>query len=483
MKEDSFDPEIATWPELRETCVGEFWKIAADFRITALVAMALLDAFVGLAAETNAPAPPPGWLTQPVSLVDALSRALRSNSAILKGRSDLEAAHGLVVQTRAIAMPKLRGMSGYRHNEAVEKFPFSGSEGIFPLKDEWAGDIRVVQSIYEGGRIRSALRSARLIREQAVLEYHTVIADTLLEVRRAYYDVLLAQQQIVVQEASVKLLTEEMQNTIRRFETGMVPRFDVLRAEVEVANARPKLIRAENAHRTAKNNLATLLGYNIPTTVAEDIPIVLTDKLEAEQYNVDLPAAIGQAMERRSELGALRKAAALRKEEIASARAAYRPVVGVFGGYGARNSRFRNDFFSDLAGPTAGVELNWDIYDGSLARGRVLQAKALHEKAGVSLEDAMRQVQLEVRTAYSGFNEASEVLESQKKVQEKAEEALRLAIARYDAGTGTQLDVLNAQTSLTEARTTQIQALHDHMVARARLQRAIGQDVPRPLAK
>jgi len=95
----------------------------------------------------------------------------------------------------------------------------------------------------------------------------------------------------------------------------------------------------------------------------------------------------------------------------------------------------------------------------------------------------MRRAQFDVRTAYSGFNESREVLESQKKVQEQAEEALRLAIARYDAGTGTQLDVLNAQTSLTEARTTQIQALHDYMVARARLQRAIGQDVPQPLAK
>src|SRR5439155_89044 len=241
-------------------------------------------------------------------LTDAVSRALQSNSAVLEGRSDLEAAHGLVVQTRAIALPKLHGASGYAHNEAVERFPFSGSETIFPLKDEWAGDIRVVQSIYEGGRIRSALRSARLIREQAVL------------------------------------------------------------------------------------------GYNIPATVAEDIPIILTDKLEAEPYNVDLPAAIAQAMERRPELGALRKTAALRKEEITSAKSAYRPVVGIFAGYGARNSRFRNDFYSDLAGPMAGVELNWDIYDGSLTRGKVLQAKALYEKAGVSLDDAMRRVQFEVRT-------------------------------------------------------------------------------------
>src|SRR6266536_3796327 len=170
MKKDSFDPETATWPELRETCVGELWKIAANFRMTALVSIVLLHAFAGLAAETTALAAPPGWLTQPMSLADAVSRALQSNSDILKGSSDLEAAHGLVVQTRAIALPKLRGTSAYTHNEAVEKFPFSGLETITPLRDEWAGNIRVVQSIYEGGRIRSALRSARLIREQAVLE-------------------------------------------------------------------------------------------------------------------------------------------------------------------------------------------------------------------------------------------------------------------------------------------------------------------------
>jgi outer membrane protein TolC len=79
-----------------------------------------------------------------------------------------------------------------------------------------------------------------------------------------------------------------------------------------------------------------------------------------------------------------------------------------------------------------------------------------------------------VRTAYSDFLEAKEVLDSQTKVQEQAEEALREANARFDAGTGTQLDVLDAETSLTQARTTQVQALHDYATARARLERAIG---------
>jgi TolC family type I secretion outer membrane protein len=454
------------------------------------VAALLLIAVNAVAAETNAPATPPAWITQPLALTDALNLALQQNGNVLKARSDLEATHGVVIQTRAVANPKLRASSGYTFDEAIERFsvpgtnlPSSSSSGINPGDNNWSASLRLVQSIYEGGRISSALRTARLTQEQAVLQYQAVVADTLLEVRTAYFDVLLAEQQILVQEASVKLLSKELEDTTRRYDAGTVPRFNVLRAEVEVANARPRLIRARNAHRIAKNNLANLLGYRVPPQVWEDIPLTLTGKLDAEPYQIELPAAIGQALERRPELGALRKAEGLRKEGIIAAKSTYKPNVELFAGYGARNSRFGDDFFSTVDGFTAGVQMNWDLYDGNLTKGKVKEAQALHQKAKVDLDDNTRRVELEVRTAYSSFIEAREVLESQKKVQEQAEEALRLATSRYEAGTGTQLDVLNAQTALTEARTTQIQALRDYAVARARLERAIGHDVaPEPPA-
>jgi outer membrane protein TolC len=110
----------------------------------------------------------------------------------------------------------------------------------------------------------------------------------------------------------------------------------------------------------------------------------------------------------------------------------------------------------------------------------VKQARAQYELAGIELDDAGRRIELEVRTAYSTFTEANEVLKSQEKVQEQAEEALRLAAARSEAGTGTQLDVLSAQTALTEARTTLVQAQYELSVARARLERAIGLNLPAP---
>jgi len=439
-----------------------------------------------LAAADAAPqAQAPDWLARPLSLADCLNLALELNAAVLKSKKDLQAAHGVVIQTRAIVIPKLRVTGDYAISDpaAVEKLEFTPPPGlglgnlggIDPSNQRWAGNIRLVQSIYEGGRLSSAWRTAKLTKEQAMLQHQAVVADTALDVRVAYYDVLLAAQQITVSEASLELLGKELDDTNRRYLAGTVPRFNVLRAEVEQANARPRLIRAKNAHRIAKNSLAHLLGYHVPKEVWEDLPLTLTGTLETEKAEIELPAAIAQALEKRPELGALRKAEELRREGIVTAKAGYRPSLQAFGGYGSHSSSFFSDLSRDISGWQAGVQLSWDLFDGGLTRGKVSQARALHEKAQVEIDDAKRRIELEVRTAYSNLLEAWEVLESQKKVQEQAQEALRLARVRAEAGTGTQLDVLSAQTALTEARTTQIQAQRDYAVARARLERAMGQ--------
>jgi len=431
-----------------------------------------------------------GLPSQPLSMADAINLALKRNPSILRAQKDMEAAQGIVVETRAIVIPKL-GVSG--NYAAVERSDvdilsvpaavftngFPGRTGTsFGNDQNWGSQLKLVQSIYEGGRMLSALRAARLTREQSLLNFQTTLADTVLAVETAYDDVLLDREQIGVQEASVELLTREFEDTTRRFDAGTVPRFNVLRAEVELANARPKLIRARNDFRIAKNNLANLLGCNLPPQMLEDIPLTLRDKLEAEPYPMELPRAIAMALERRTELGSLRKTQALRREDIATAKAGYKPSVQLYAGYDAHNSVLTPDLAVVDHGWIAGAQLSWNIFDGFRAQGRVKETTALYERAGIDLEDTGRRIELEVRTAYSNFIEADETLRSQQKVVAEAEEALRLARARNEAGTGTQLDVLSAQTALTDARTTNVQALHDYAVARARLERAVGLNIP-----
>jgi len=298
-------------------------------------------------------------------------------------------------------------------------------------------------------------------------------------VRLAYFDILLAAEQITVNETSVNLLQKELDDQQHRYDAGTVPHFNVLRAKVSVANARPPLIKAQNDYRIAKNNLANLLGYNLPRDIWDNIPLNLTDGLDATPFSINLPDALQQALDKRPELVALRRTEELQKLNITDASAGYKPNVSLFAGYNWFNAQFSPpvDLTHDINGWNAGARVSWDIFDGMLTHGKVVQAKALYAKSQTAVDEEVRNVELEVRTTYSDFLEAQQVLESQKTVQEEAEESLREANARTDAGTGTQLDVLDAENSLTQARSTQVQALHDYDTARARFERAIGAEM------
>jgi outer membrane protein len=428
----------------------------------------------GFAQDTNS-APP--WLTQPLSLADALNIALTQNPTILKAKSDLEAQYGLVVQTRAVALPQLIASGQYKYTqpEAIEDFPGTTASP----NQNWNAGLQIVQTIYSGGKLLAAVRAAKVTKEQALAEYQASLADTLLAVRIAYYDILLNAELITVNETSVNLLQRELDDQQHRYDAGTVPHFNVLRAKVSLANARPPLIQAQNNYRISKNNLSNLLGYNLPRDIWDNIPLKLTDSLDSEPYPINLPNALQEALEKRPELLALRKTEELQKLNITDAKSGYQPTLQIFAGYNWFNAQFTPpvDLTHDLEGWNAGAQVNWDIFDGLLTRGKVVQAKAEYEKSKTAVDEEVRTIELEVRTAYSDLLEAQEVLESQKTVQAEAEESLREAKARADAGTGTQLDVLDAENQLTQANSTQVQALHDYDAARARFERAIGAEI------
>ncbi|MGH7940088.1 MAG: TolC family protein [Limisphaerales bacterium] len=457
-------------------------------RLTALAALLFYLGLDGMSFSQTTSTSSPDWMTRPLSLLDAVNVALEQNATILKAQNDFTATSGLIIQTRAVALPQLTASGQYKDTEptAIETLPISlpAPEVFQQAHQSWSAGFQLVQTIYGGGKLMAAIKAARLTKDQARANYETVVQDTLLNTRTAYYDALLAREQITVHEASVKLLQNELNDQRRRYKAGTVPEFNVLRAEVQLANEQPLLIQARNSYRIAKNDLSNLLGYNLPTNVWEDIPLDLSDKLDARPYAVDLPSAIERALQTRTELVSLQKAEALRKLNIVNARSGYKPTLQVFAGYNWFNAQYAVppatpplNLQQDFHGYNAGAQVSWDIFDGLLTRGKVIQARADYDKSRNDLADEIRQIELQVRTAYSDFVEAREVLDSQKTVLAEADEALREARARFDAGTGTQLDVLDAETSLTQSRATNAQALHDYDTARAKLQRAIGQNM------
>lgn len=432
--------------------------------------LALSFAGGSLLASAQVPAAP----ERPVptySIAEAINLALEQNPDVLAARQELDAAAGSAMQSRSAVRPKVRAQSSYgiQDRDLIETFTDTVQD------QNWGASLRAVQSVYEGGRLRSSLATARLVETQAFQEYQRVAAGVVRDVRSAYYDALLAREEIAVQEASVKQLEEELATSRRRFEAGTVPEFNVLRAEVELAGARPKWIRARNRYATRKSELLTRLGVDLLEEERADIPVELTDTLQTGFEPSPLPEALFQARESRPELAALRSAIALQEQGVVQARAGRKPRVEVYGGYEARNSMLTDDLGDEVHGWVAGAQMSWDLFDGALTRGQVKEAQARLAQARTALDKQARQIDLEVRTAFSDWREAQEVLASQNKVLEQAEEALRQAASRNKSGASTQLDVLAAQTSLTDARTTRALALHGVAVAAVRLEYAMGQ--------
>ena len=422
--------------------------------------------------QTNTP-----WPSQPITLNQALDIALQQSPALLKGRQDIEESYGVALQLKSAIMPRLTSGGSFRaiDNASIESFNQGGIDVKFQNDKAWNANVVVSQPIYAGGKLQSQTRSATLTREAALAQFQAQVSDVLLSIKIAYDDTLLALEQIGTQKASIALLERELADQKRRFEAGTAPRFNVLRAEVELANTRPKLIRAQNAFRIHKNNLATLLGWNIPAQVQDDIPLELADRLKATPFEISLPVAIAKAAQQRPELTVRKADEKIRQEGVIQAKSDYYPNLAIGGGYQWQSRTFANDLALITDGWTAGAQMNWSLFDFGLTRGRVDAAKARLNKAKIESDDTVRRIELEVRTAYSNFIEAQQVLESQVKVIEQAEEAVRLSMARNDAGTGTQLDVLSAQTALTDARTIQSQALRDYATALAKLERAMGE--------
>ena len=429
------------------------------------------------AAITNAVPLP----SQPLTLDQALEFALSHNVTLRKGRQDLEEAQGLAIQQRAARLPRLATTGGYQQldESRIEKVQFSAAQPATPFlnNQSWNANLVVTQPIYAGGKYNSMARSSRLTREAALASYQALVANTLLEVRTAYSDVLLAVEQIVVQEASKKLLERELETARRSLEAGTVPKFNVLRAEVELANALPPLIRARNQERIFRNTLALLLGCDIPADSGVDIPLRTADSLKAEPFEVSVGAALNAAWVHRPEIKAAQSASQLRHEEVLQTRADLLPSVSGIAGYGVQNRNFVRDLDRTLDGWTVGVQANWLLFDFGQTQAKVNMARAREERARLEVEDVRRRIELEVRTAFSLFLESKEVLLSQTRVIEQAEEAVRLVTARADAGSSTQLEVLSAQTALKLSRTQYSQALRDYTVARAKLERAMGEGV------
>jgi outer membrane protein TolC len=438
-----------------------------------------------------------------LSLDQAVRTALRQNPDVLNAIEQIRLTHGQVVEVRAQAFPQISAIAGFQQqattltnpkspssggNDSTIQIPlpdgstvpisFSGSSGGAPYTNPqtWNVGFQASQLLYNGGAVIAGIRAANFVEDSAYFGLRQIIDQTIANVKTAFYQVILNRALVVAQQQSVDLLAQQLKDQQSRYEAGTVPRFNVLQAQVALANAQPPLITAQNNLRISQYQLVKTIGMDYKTSKPSEVPFNVVGGLPYNPRALNPDDSIRIAIERSPLLKAQRQNILAQAENVHVQFAGYLPTVSATGSYTWQSNPAFHSLNEVTQGWTYGVQGSWAIFDGFATAGRVQQAKAQLKQAAINYDNSVRQVILNVQQAISNLQTAEQTLTSQEASVVQATEALRLSQERLDAGAGTQLDVLNQQTQLLQAQTTVLQARYDYLAALAAYDLALSLD-------
>jgi outer membrane protein TolC len=410
-----------------------------------------------------------------LTIQEAITTAIQKNPDILVAAQELSTTSGRFISVRSRIIPQVTVKSdyGYTSNE-LQTVQDLGAPNI--NDEQWGVNIEFSQLIYDGGATISGIRAAISDEVESYYRLRGAIDQVIFEVKTNFYEVVLNRALIIANQQSVDLLAEQLKDQQNRYEAGTVPRFNVLQAEVALANAKPPLIQAENNYRVSMYRLVRLLGIDYPPGFPSEVPFNVVGKLDYNPRDFQPDESIRSAVTRNPELKAQRQLILGEAARVNQQFAGYLPQINAKATQTNQSDMLTSNLMNMVNGWFFGVTGSWAVWDGLLTYGNMKTAKARLDQAKINYDNGVREVILQVQQAISKILEAKETVDSQEASVVQGVEALRLAQERLDAGAGTQLDVLNQQTSLLQSQTFLLQAYYSYITGVAEYDRALSLD-------
>jgi len=441
-------------------------------------------------------------VTREVGIGEAVAMALSANPELSAARYAVREAEERVSEAWGNVFPVVDLTSSYTRNlsppisflPANFVDPDADPDELVPFRfgadNLWNLSIDVEQPLFNAAAFIGVGAAGRFEALQDE-SYRGRVQTVVTRVREAYYRLLLNQEQVRLLDNSIRRVEQSLEETRALEEAGLVSEYDVLRLEVELANLTPNLRRAAEAVAQDRRTLVTELGLEVGTDLRVQGTLA-TMRLDDPGANSpenrevlafggrEVPpsdALVSQAMISRSDLLQLELTENLRTTELRLEQVQYLPRVSLFGTYGiAAQQNGDPRFFGDPRGYNrlAGVRVTLPIFQGFQRDARIDQKQAVLEQARVETEYARRQARNEVETLVAAAGEARERADGQALAVRQATRGYEIASAQYREGIGTQLELTDAEVALRQSEFNYAQAVHDYLVARARLDRATG---------
>ena len=382
--------------------------------------------------------------TVALNLDDAMLRAFQTNPTVSIAQYELDSArasYNAARQSRGISISANHTTQRGGYDDAQQAAPGIWTKGI---GNNHANSLSASLPIFTGGKLSGTIKQAK-----ANYQYNEVgVQRTYNEMRSTvtdgYFNMLQADNIQKLSAESVTRLEDHLKNVQAQYDVGVVAKVDVLRSQVELANAKQTLIQAENAYQVAEANMNKIVGLPMDTNLKLDNLLVYN------AYDKNMDDCLAYAAEHRPELMQAKYGVDAAKGALMVARSGHMPQVAASATQQWSDSSWPGD---DNGKWGVGVNVSMNVFDTGVTLSKIHGAEADLKKAEETYRNTVDSVNLDVRSNYLGLREAEKRISTTKLAVEQADEDYRIAQLRYMSGVGTNTDVLDAQVALTQAKT------------------------------
>jgi outer membrane protein len=409
-----------------------------------------------------------------LTLAEAVRLGLSHQPSLMAAKGTTQAQLALVGVSRSNLLPQVNFNSSYllRTNNPSFNSTFNSTDSSSAASPVVINALSLQQLLFDFGKTGAEVESAKENLKGSQLNEENSRQTVVVNVKITYYALLATRHLEQVQEETVRQAKEHLDQTQGFYQAGTRTKFDVTNAEVTLTNAQLDLIRARNAVEVARVTLANAMG--VP-----DQPIGNLEELLAfEKFEISEEQALKEGLANRPDLQSLAAQRLAAEASVRSAQRTHFPVISGVADFNYGNQRSTDLGYHFVHNWDVGANLTLPIFSGFLIQSQVAQANANLVVANANEESLRQDVILAIHAAYSTLVETEERVKTAEVVVRQAQENLDLANGRFQAGVGTSIEQTDAQVTLADAKTSQIQALFDYRVAAAGLEKAMGRPVP-----
>lgn len=428
--------------------------------ITIFLSILLITGFgIGKAAR--------GAAEKDLTLAESVKLALENNRDVKIAAQDREAAYWKLQEVKANRFPVL----DLTHTDTrVKPDPsdpvYQALGGIIPSEaNSYDNKLTVTLPLYTGGQLGTSIKQLEMNLAIAGLNLNKARQQATLNATVAYFGVLHTHSMVALCEETVSSLTAHLKNVKAFLDAGIITKSDVLRTEVAVANAEENLIKAQNGYDMALANLNNILGLPLSAglNVKEDLTYL--------KFDNSLENCGQTALQKRPEIAMANLNSEIAKKGVDLAKSGYLPTVSLVGIMDIHDTEFPGNNNNNWS---INLVSDWKLNSGGQTKAKIRQALSSQEKALEAVAQTKDGISLEVHQAYLSLKEAEKRIQTSQLVVAEANENVRLVQLRYQAGMETNLNVIDAQLALTQAKTNYINSLYDYNVSLSKLQKAVG---------